>query len=247
MTFDLYLGQVKGQLKNFGQNIFSSDSQVPWYDWILAISSWDFTIRIFICPFFSTFSVIFPWQHDIWVHTSGYELFGPWPMCLASFIEISCELGQNWALVNYDKKKKKKNKRFQVTALWNMLDLDFDLSRSLYVKANCVIWESIHDFLFNFNSNHDPNCKRFEVTALGNMLDLPLTSPGHSTSKPTAPFERTSMTSYSTLIVTVTLTASVSKLQPLELRLTSLWPLPVTLRQRQLRHLREHLWLPIQL
>ena len=29
-------------------------------------------------------------------------------MCLASFIEISCELGQNWALVNYDKKKKKK-------------------------------------------------------------------------------------------------------------------------------------------
>ena len=32
-------------------------------------------------------------------------------MCLASFIEISCELGQNWALVNYDKKKKKKKKK----------------------------------------------------------------------------------------------------------------------------------------
>ena len=53
-----------------------------------------------------------------------------------------------------------------------MLDLDFDLSRSLQVKANGVIWKSIYDFLFNFNGNYRPICKRFQVTALWNMLDL---------------------------------------------------------------------------
>ena len=95
MTFDLYLGQVKGQRKICYQKIFSPGSQVSWYEWILAISSWDFTIRTFICPFFSTFSVIIPWQHDMSGHRSGYELLGPWPMCPASFIEIS------WKLVPY--------------------------------------------------------------------------------------------------------------------------------------------------
>ena len=53
-----------------------------------------------------------------------------------------------------------------------MRDLDFDLSRSLQVKANCAIWKSIHDFLFNFNGNYGPICKRFQVTALRNMRDL---------------------------------------------------------------------------
>ena len=53
-----------------------------------------------------------------------------------------------------------------------MRDLDFDLSRSLQVKANAAIWKSIHDFLFNFNGNYGPICKRFEVTALRNMRDL---------------------------------------------------------------------------
>ena len=63
-------------------------------------------------------------------------------------------------------------KRFHVTALRNMLDLDFDLSRSLQVKANGAIWEMIYDFLFNFIGNHGPICKRFQVTALRNMRDL---------------------------------------------------------------------------
>ena len=67
-------------------------------------------------------------------------------------------------------------KRFQVTALRNMRDLDFDLSRSLQVKANAAIWKSIHDFLFNFNGNYGPICKRFQVTALWNMLEMCLTS-----------------------------------------------------------------------
>ena len=53
-----------------------------------------------------------------------------------------------------------------------MRDLDFDLSRSLQVKANAAIWKSIHDFLFNFNGNYGPICKRFQVTALRNMRDL---------------------------------------------------------------------------
>ena len=53
-----------------------------------------------------------------------------------------------------------------------MGDLDFDLSRSLQVKANSAIWKSIHDFLFNFNGNYGPICKRFQDTALRNMRDL---------------------------------------------------------------------------
>ena len=124
-------------------------------------------------------------------------------------------------------------KRFQVTALRNMRDLDFDLSRSLQVKANAAIWKSIHDFLFNFNGKYGPICKRFEVTALRNMRDLDLTSPGHSRSKPMPPFERASMTSYSTLMVTMDLSASFFQVTALwnmlEMCLTSIWPLRVTL------------------
>ena len=54
------------------------------------------------------------------------------------------------------------------------------------------------------------------------MLDLDLTSQGHSSPKPMAPFERASMTSYSTLMVTMELSASVSKLQPSEICVTSI-------------------------
>ena len=71
-----------------------------------------------------------------------------------------------------------------------------------------------------------------------------LTSPGHSRSKPMTPFERASMTSYSTLMVTMALSASVSKLQPPIICLTSIL---TSLGQSQWRHLKEHLWLPIQL
>ena len=53
-----------------------------------------------------------------------------------------------------------------------MNDLDFDLSRSLQVKANAAIRKSMYDFLFNFNGNHGPICKRFQVTTLWNRLDL---------------------------------------------------------------------------
>ena len=113
-------------------------------------------------------------------------------------------------------------KRFQVTALWNMLDLDFDLSRSPQVKANGAIWKSIYDFLFNFNGNHAPICKHFQVTLkyAWNMLDLDLTTQGHSRSKPMAPFERSCITSYSTLIVTMRLSVTVWKIQPFE----NMWP-----------------------
>ena len=69
-----------------------------------------------------------------------------------------------------------------------MRDLDFDLSRSLQVKANGAICNSMYDFLFNFNSNHEaksiydflfnfngnhgPICKRLQVTAFWNMLEM---------------------------------------------------------------------------
>ena len=107
-----------------------------------------------------------------------------------------------------------------------MSDLDFDLSRSLQVKANGAIWKIIHDFLFNVNGNHGPICKRFQVTALRNMSDLDLTYPGHSRSKPMAPFGSSSMTFYSTLMVTTALSASVSKLQPSEICVTSILTSP---------------------
>ena len=53
-----------------------------------------------------------------------------------------------------------------------MIDLDFDLSRSLQVKSNSANWKHIHEFLSITNSKFGPICKRFQVTALWNMLDL---------------------------------------------------------------------------
>ena len=101
LTFDLYLGQVKGQGRISYIKMFRAGSQVSWYEWILPISSWDFTIRTFICPFFSTFSVIIQWQHDIFCHTSWYELLGIWPLCPPSFIEISWKMSEFWPQFNY--------------------------------------------------------------------------------------------------------------------------------------------------
>ena len=64
------------------------------------------------------------------------------------------------------------------------------------------------------------------------MRDLDLTSPGHSRSKPMPPFERASMTSYSTLMVTMDLSASVSKLQPSEICVTSILTSPGHFRSK---------------
>ena len=36
---------------------------------------------------------------------------------------------------------------------------------ALYAKANGGIWKSMHDFLFNFNSNYMAKCHRLEDTA----------------------------------------------------------------------------------
>ena len=46
-------------------------------------------------------------------------------------------------------------KRFQVTALWNMLDLDLTSQGHSRSKPMGAICKSMYDFLFNFNSNHD--------------------------------------------------------------------------------------------
>ena len=81
--------------------MFRAGCQVSWYEWILPISSWHFTIRTFICTIFSTFSVIIQWQHVIWCHKWWYELLGPWPMCPPSFIEISWKMSEIWPLSNY--------------------------------------------------------------------------------------------------------------------------------------------------
>ena len=51
--------------------------------------------------FVSTFSVIFQWQHDIFCHTSWYELLGPWPIFPPSFIEISWKMSEISPLSNY--------------------------------------------------------------------------------------------------------------------------------------------------
>ena len=101
LTFDLYLGQVKGHRKISYKKMFRAGMQVSWYEWILPFPYWDFTIRTFICPFFMSFSVIIPWQHDIFSHKWLYELVGPWPMCPPSFIEITCKMREISPLSNY--------------------------------------------------------------------------------------------------------------------------------------------------
>ena len=60
------------------------------------------------------------------------------------------------------------------------------------------------------------------------MLDLDLTSPGQSRSKGMLPNERPCMTSYPSLIINLAVSASVSKLWPSEICLTSISPLKVT-------------------
>ena len=87
-------------------------------------------------------------------------------------------------------------------------------SRSLQVTATGALWKSIYNFLFIINGNFGLICKHFQVRAPRIMLDLLLTSSGHVRPKPMAPFEREPMTSYSILMVTLALSASVSKLQP---------------------------------
>ena len=84
-----------------------------------------------------------------------------------------------------------------------------------------VIWSEGHDHFWRQISkpiSFQLNCNY--------MFDLDLTSQGHSSPKPMAPFERASMTSYSTIMVTVDLSASVSKLQPSEICLTSILTSP---------------------
>ena len=48
----------------------------------------------------------------------------------------------------------------------NLVDLDFDLSRSLKAKCDCAIVLPIYDFLLVFNCNIGPNSAPFELKAL---------------------------------------------------------------------------------
>ena len=65
-----------------------------------------------------------------------------------------------------------------------------------------------------------------QVTALINMRDLDFDLSWSFQVKANGPFERASRTSYSTLMVTMDLSARVSKLQPSEICLTSILTSP---------------------
>ena len=162
--------------------MFRPGSQVSWYEWILPISSWDFTIRTFICPFFSTFSVIIQWRHDIFCHTSWYELLGPWPICPPSFIEISSKMSE--------------------------FDPSLTTIAAITITTRGTVpWGTVNPIPIRL------------VTGTKDKV-----SPGNSRWQQLAPFERASVTSYSTLMVTMDLCASVSKLQPSEICLKCAWP-----------------------
>ena len=101
-----------------------------------------------------------------------------------------------------------------------MRDLDFDLSRSLQVKANAAIWASMTSYFADLSASVSKlQPSEICVTSI-------LTSPGHSRSKPMPPFERASMTSYSTLMVSMDYLQGVSKLQPSEICVTSILTSP---------------------
>ena len=113
----------------------------------------------------------------------------------------------------------KPNKRFEVTACRNMLDLDFDLSRSqpmvAFERASMTSYSTLM-----VTMPLSASVSKLQPSEI--CFTSSLTSPGHSKSKPMGPFERACMTSYSTLIVTKAISTSVSKLQPSEICLTSI-------------------------
>ncbi len=57
-------------------------------------------------------------------------------------------------------------------SLWNLSDLDIDLSRSLKVKCDSVIGLPIYGFLFMFNSNIWPNSAPLRYISCQNLSDL---------------------------------------------------------------------------
>ena len=83
--------------------MFRAGRQVSWYEWILPISSWDFTIRTFICPFFMTFSVIIPWQHVIWCQKWMIWAIGPMAYVPTKFHWDSFK--RRWNLTNLTAQK----------------------------------------------------------------------------------------------------------------------------------------------
>jgi hypothetical protein len=63
-----------------------------------------------------------------------------------------------------------------------MLDLEFDLKRSLKVTYDLIFVKVICDFLFVFNSNYSPNCCHFkDISNLNFLYNLTLGQKfGHS-------------------------------------------------------------------
>ena len=69
---------------------------------------------------------------------------------------------------------------FRDIRLWNLSDLDFDLSRSF--KCDGVIGLPIYDFLLMFNSNIGPNMAPLQDISLQTMSDLDFDFSIHSRS-----------------------------------------------------------------
>ena len=74
--------------------------------------------------------------------------------------------------------------------------LEFDLSRSLEVKCDCIIVLTIYDFLLLCNSNIWPKFDSFIRYKASNLNDLDLTFQGDSSSKVALPLDSPYMLSY---------------------------------------------------
>ena len=166
--------------------MFRAGRQVSWYEWTLPISSWDFTIRTFICPF----------CYDIFCHNSMTACH------MMSKMEI-------WAIgpmayvptkFHWDSFKRR----------WNLTincKKTFTTTTPIIITRGTVPWGTVNPIPIRL------------VTGTKDKV-----SPGNSRWQQLAPFERASVTSYSTLMVTMDLCASVSKLQPSEICLKCAWP-----------------------
>ena len=133
---------------------------------------------------------------------------GPWPMCPPSFIEISWKMSEISPLFN--------TKTFTTTTtsiiiiIAKMKPHNNKIPFPFWgngITRGTVPWGTVNPIPIRL------------VTGTKDKV-----SPGNSRWQQLAPFERASVTSYSTLMVTMDLCASVSKLQPSEICLKCAWP-----------------------
>ena len=186
--------------------MFRAGSQVSRYEWILPISSWDFTIRTFICPF----------CYDIFCHNSMttchmMSKMMRWAIGPMAYVPTKF----HW---DSFKRRWKSDQCLQTT---------FTTTTPIIIIAKMKPHNNKIPFPFWGNGITRGTVPWSTVNPIPIRLvtgTKDKVSPGNSRWQQLAPFERASVISYSTLMVTMDLCASVSKLQPSEICLKCDWP-----------------------